>query len=297
MRVNPDASANLLLLLNQARQSEQDAIQQLSSGRRASKPSDDPAAIAAVTLLHRRESQAGEYLQSISSLREYLSTADSTLSSAVSDLTRAISLGVEGANGTQTPATRLSLAQEVRGIQDQILSLANTSFRGGYLFSGTLSQLQPFTLDPAATGGVRYDGNSQVDSIEIGDRRRVAKGIPGNELFTSSGSNVFEALDSLAAALEGNDASAIQQATTAVRAAFDHVTATRVAYGNQLAQLDSDEMFLNQSRLQMQTRETELVGADPAAAVSQLQQAQFARDATLAAAARSQLMSLLDYLK
>ncbi len=297
MRINPDTSANLLLLLNRARQDEQDAIQQLSSGRKATKPSDDPAAIAAVTLLHQRESQTDEYLQSVSSLREYLSTADSTLSSVVADLNRAITLGVEGATGTQNATGRRSLAQEVRGIADQVLSLANTSFRGGYLFSGTLSQSKPFVADPAAIGGIRYDGNSQVDNIEIGDRRQVAKGVAGDTLFAFPGANVFEALDRLAAALENNDPDTVQQATTAVRSSFDHMTATRVVYGNELAQLDWDQNYLNESKLQINRRETELVGADAAAAASRLQQAQFARDATLAAAARSQLMSLLDFLK
>jgi flagellin-like hook-associated protein FlgL len=44
-------------------------------------------------------------------------------------------------------------------------------------------------------------------------------------------------------------------------------------------------------------RENDLVGVDPAEAIAQMQQAQYARDATLAAVARSQQVSLLDYLQ
>lgn len=297
MRINPDTSAGLLAMLNRSRLDEESAIQQLSSGRRAIKPSDDPAAMAAVTQLHRRESQTDEFLQSISSVREYLSTADSTLSSVVQSLDRAITLGVEGATDTQSAANRQSLAEDVRGIRDQLLSLANTSFRGGYVFAGTASQTRPFVADTTAPGGVRYDGNSQVDNIEIGDRRQISKGLSGDKVFASPGTGVFEALGALTAALDNNDIQGVRDSIGKVRSAFDHVTASRVAYGNGMSQLDSDEQYLNQSKLQIQTRETELIGADPAAAVSQLQQAQFARDATLAAAARTQLMSLLDYLQ
>ena len=296
MRINPDTSSDLLSLLSRSQEDQQTAIQQLSSGRKASKPSDDPSAMAAVTQLHRREMQTDEFLQSISSVREFLSTADSTLNSVVQGLDRAITLGVEGATDTQSASNRQSLAQDVRGIQDQLLSLANTSFRGGYIFGGTATQSAPFAVDATQPSGVRYDGNSKVDSIEIGDRRQIASGLSGDQIFTSSESDVFASLSSLATALDNNDVQGIQDATGQVRLAFDHVTSSRVVYGNQLAQLDSDERYLNQSQLLTKTRETELVGADPAAAVSQLQQAQFARDATLAAAARTQLMSLLDYL-
>ena len=251
--------------------------------------------MAAVTQLHRRESQTGEFLQSISSLREFLSTADSTLSSVVQGLDRAVTLGVEGATATQSAPNRQALAQEVRGIRDQVLSLANTSFRGSYIFAGTAAQSDPFVVDSTAPGGIRYDGNSEVDSIEIGDRRLISKGLSGDQIFSSAG--VFVALDTLATALDSNDVAGIQNAIGQVRSAFDHVTASRVVYGNEMLQLDSGEQYLDQAKLQIQTRETELIGADPAAAASQLQQAQFARDATLAAAARTQLMSLLDYLQ
>jgi flagellar hook-associated protein 3 FlgL len=297
MRINPDNSSDLLLMLNRCRLDEEAAIQQLSSGRRAVKPSDDPAAMAAVSQLHRRESQASEFLQSISSLRESLSTADSTLNSVVQGLDRAITLGVEGATATQSAANRQSLAQEIRGIRDQLLCLANTSFRGSYIFAGTAAQAAPFVADSTVPGGVRYDGNSEVDSIEIGDHRLISKGISGDQIFASAGAGVFVSLDTLANALDTNDVAGIQDAIREVRSAFDHVTASRVVYGNEMAQLDSDEQYLNQAKLQIQTRETELIGADPAAAASQLQHAQFARDATLAAAARTQLVSLLDYLQ
>jgi flagellar hook-associated protein 3 FlgL len=166
--------------------------------------------MAAVTQLHRRESQTGEFLQSISSLREFLSTADSTLSSVVQGLDRAVTLGVEGATATQSAPNRQALAQEVRGIRDQVLSLANTSFRGSYIFAGTAAQSDPFVVDSTAPGGIRYDGNSEVDSIEIGDRRLISKGLSGDQIFSSAG--VFVALDTLATALDSNDVAGIQNA-------------------------------------------------------------------------------------
>jgi flagellar hook-associated protein 3 FlgL len=297
MRINPDRTANLLAMLSEAREQEVTALRQLSSGRRIQLASDDPAASAAVTLNTQTQSQQDQYLQSIASVRESLSTADSTLNSVVQSLERAVSLGVEGANGTLSADNRASLANEVQGIRDQILGLANSSFRGTYIFAGTVNDTVPFTADPAQPSGMRYDGNQQSNSVLIGDGRTISTGLPGDKLFADPSSNVFSALKQLADSLNANDPTAVADASGKVRAALAHVSNVRVTYGNNLNQLDSGEDFLHQAKLNSQARENSLVGADPADAIIQLRQAQFARDATLAAAARTQFTSLLDYLQ
>ena len=297
MRINPDSTANLLTMLSVAREQEEAAIRQLSSGRRIQLASDDPAASAAVLLNELSQSQQDQYLQSIASVRESLSTADSTLNSVVHSLERAVSLGVEGANGTLSAENRASLANEVQGIRDQILGLANSSFRGAYLFSGTVNDTGPFTSDVTQASGMRYDGNQQSNSVLIGDGRSISTGVPGDKLFLDPSSNVFSSLQRLMDSLNANDPTAVADASDKVRAALAHVSNVRVTYGNNLNQLDSGEDFMRQSKLNAQEREDTLIAADPADAITQLRQAQFARDATLAAAARTQFTSLLDYLQ
>jgi flagellar hook-associated protein 3 FlgL len=297
MRINPDPTANLLSMLNLARQQEETSMEQISSGRRVQVASDDPAAGAAVTLNLQLQSQQDQYLQSVDSLRELLSTSDSTLNSVVQSLERAVSLGVEGANGTLSASERASLAQEVQGIRDQVLGLANTSFRGVFVFSGTKSTIQPFVSDSSLPSGVRYDGNQQTNSVLIGDGRSIPAGVSGDKLFTDSSAGVFSSLKELADALAGNDPSTVASAASKVRSALAHVSNVRVTYGNGLNQLDSGEQFLQQAKLNSQARENTLVAADSASAITKLRQAQFARDATLAATARTQFTSLLDYLQ
>src|SRR6202161_4455413 len=75
------------------------------------------------------------YQRSISSVYSALQTADSSLSSAVTCLQRAITLGTEGANGTLSQQDRDTVAQEVKGISQQMLSVANLSFNGHYVFA------------------------------------------------------------------------------------------------------------------------------------------------------------------
>src|SRR6266850_4764722 len=126
MRVNPNPMPDLLAALSRARQTTEDALRELSSGRRVNQPSDDPAASAILVQNHDQTIFTARYLQSLGSIQSQFQTADSALSSVILSLQRAITLGVQGANGTLSDADRAAIASELQGIQDQLVSLANT---------------------------------------------------------------------------------------------------------------------------------------------------------------------------
>jgi flagellar hook-associated protein 3 FlgL len=295
MRINPNNQSDMLALLNSSQQAEATALQQMSSGRRVNVPSDDPAAAAANVLQEARASQDDQFLQSIGGLEQYLNTADATLNSVVTALTRAVTLGVSGANGTLSDANRQSLANEVDGIKEQVLSLANASFNGQYLFAGTNTQIVPYQKDTTLASGVAYNGNSQSNSVDIGGMT-VQSNLPGSAVFDNGGNDVFAALQNLSDSLKSGDPTQIENATTTLRSALDSVIAARVFYGNTLNQLHLHETFLNHEKVEIASYQNQLVGADLTTAVSNLSQAQLAREATLRAMARSQNMTLLNYL-
>src|SRR3984957_15344659 len=147
MRVNPNYTPDILADLWQSQAQEQTAIEQLSTGKRVNLPSDDPAAAAADVQNQALQSQNDQYLQNTTNLEGSLQTADSTLSSVVTALNQAISLGVQGGNGGMSPTQQQAIAQQVQAIQSQVVQLANTSYQGSYLFGGTTTQTPPFALD------------------------------------------------------------------------------------------------------------------------------------------------------
>lgn len=293
MRVNPNPMPEILAAIQRNQQQQNDALLQLASGQRINKPSDDPAGAATVVQIHDRSSQADAFLSSIGTINGQLQMADSTLSSVVTALTRAIALGVQGATGTLSDENRLALAQEVTGVRDQLLSLANVSYEGRYIFSGT-AQVQPFVADATAPSGVRYDGNSGVNSILVGNGFRVQVNLPGDQMFAAAGSDMFQAMNDLITSLQSN--SGIDTAVSSVRQAFDYVTGQRVFYGNAINQLSAQQTYLNDEKLQLSQQENTVAGADVAGVASQLVNSQNARDAALAAAGKMSQGSLFDYL-
>ena len=137
MRVNPYPMPDLLASLNQTELEAQEAALQISSGRSVNEPSDNPTAAALLVQNNDEATFNTGYLNSLSAINSRLSAADSTLSSVGSVLQQALSLGVEGANGTLSDSDRAAIVEQLQGIQSQIISLANTSYQGTYLFAGT----------------------------------------------------------------------------------------------------------------------------------------------------------------
>lgn len=294
MRVNPNPLPDLMAALASTQEQQQMALLQLASGSRIQKPSDDPAAAATVVQIHDRTSAADSYLRSMSGLSGQLQVADSTLSSAVTALQRAITLGVQGGTGTLSDANRSALAEELRGIQELLISLANVSYQGNFIFSGT-AQVQPFAADASQPSGVRYDGNVGVNSVVVGSGFQLQANLPGSQIFAASGADVFQSISDLIASLQSN--SGIDTAVAQVRTAFDHVTSQRVFYGNAVNQISNQQTYLNNEKLQLSQQEDTVAGADAAAAASQVLNSENARSAALAAVGRISQLSLFDYLR
>jgi flagellar hook-associated protein 3 FlgL len=295
MRVNPNPTPALLAALAQSREDEQDALLQLASGRRVSTPSDDPAAAAVLVGNRARTAGVQQFLRSIASQQIQLQSADSALNSVVLTLQRAITLGIQGGNGTLSDSDRSAVAQELQGLQEQVLSLANTSIEGVYLFAGTESQTAPFVADANAPSGVRYQGNNHVNVLSIGEGFSVAVNVPGAQIFNGAGADVFQALRDLAQAVRNN--TGVDAAVGAVRTALETVSARRVFYGNTMQLMSAQESFLNSQKLELAQEENALAAADMAASASQLVNAQSARSAALEAAGNILRNSLFDYLK
>ena len=298
MRISPASTQILLNALNVSDRAEQMALTQLTTGRRVNVASDDPAAAAVEVQIASDSGRYDQFLRSISSISSELQVADSALNSSVTSLQRALTLGVQGANGTMSTTDRAALASEVQGIAQQLMSTANLTYNGKYLFGGTASSQPPYVTDASSPGGVEYQGNDAVNQVETEDGSQVTMNQPGSRLFSAPGANLFQSLSDLANALQSTSSTTddISQATENLRQAFDHLNSARVFYGNTIDQLNSNQSFLQAEKLQLSQQMNSAVGVDANAAASNLVQAENARSAALAAAARTSSMSLLDYL-
>ena len=295
MRVNPNPLPDLLSALSQTERQINSDLQQVASGQRVNVPGDDPAAAAGLVRNAEQTAEADQFRRTVASMSGEMQNADSALNSVVTALRRAISLGVQGANGTVNASDRAALANEVQGIFSQLVSLANLSYQGKFVFAGTATQTTPYLLDAASPSGVRYEGNDGINRVTVGDQLTVKNNLPGSQMFSATGADVFQALQDLVTNLKAG--TNIDAAVNEVSTVYQYVNAQRVFYGNTLNQLNSQERSLDSHMTQLAQQQNTLVGTDLSRVLSDLVNAQTSREATLGAIARTQEGNLFDYIK
>lgn len=296
MRVNPNMVPDVLAGLQQTQSAVNKALQEVSTGKSVSVPSDNPSASASMVQNTIDTNNVDQYTQNVSSVLSMVQTADSTLGSVVSSLTKAITLGTEGANGTSNASNQQSIATEVQGILSSVVSMANTTFQGSYLFGGTASTQVPYTADSTSASGYKYNGNDGVNSVAVGDDLTVQANIPGSQIFSNSSNDVLGSLSALVSALQSGDSAGIQSATSAISSALNYVSQQRITYANSETQLNSQDTDLQQETVNLTSQSNALVGVDSAEAATALAQAETANSSAMAAASKALPASLLDYL-
>lgn len=296
MRVDPNNVPNMLAAIQQSEASLQTALQQVSTGKSVNVPSDNPAAAADMVQNTMETAAVDQYTQNVSGVLSTVQTADSALSSVVTSLTQAVSLGTEGANGTLSAANQQQIATQIQGIISSVVGQANLTYNGAYLFGGTASTAQPYTADASSPTGYTYNGNNGVNSVQIGDQTSVQVNLPGSQIFSNASANVLGSLTSLVSALQSGDTTAIGTATNAVSSALSYVSQQRVFYGNAESQLNTQDTYLQQETVTLASQQNSLVGVDLAKAATTLSQAETDNSAALAAAAKVMPNTLFNYL-
>lgn len=295
LRIAPNLYNTLLAAVSVDRNRINTDLQQVSTGQALNQPSDNPAGTVALIENKTEAASIDQYTQSISTVQGGLQTADTALGSVVNSLNQALSIGTEGANGTNSTSELQGLAQQVNAIQQTVLGLANTSYQGVYLFAGTKSTATPYASSVLSPSGVAYNGNTGTNNVDVGLGQSVATNVPGSSIFNASGADVFQALHDLSGALSSN--TNIPGALNELENAFNNVNSQRTFYGNTLDQLNSVNSDLTQEQLTLTQQLNTIAAANPATAASNLSQDENTLTAALDAFGGVSQNTLLNYLK
>jgi flagellar hook-associated protein 3 FlgL len=298
MRVDPNYITNLSASLDQSTGVEQTLTSELSSGLRVASLSDDPVAVAQSTLLGSSISQDVTFVQTASSESSRMQVADSTLGDVVTQVTSALSTAVSGNNGTNNASNLASVAQSLSGVRDQVLSLANTSYQGQYLFGGSQGSTPPFTLDTTTNPATAvYNGDTKLQYVQTPSGQNIQVNLPGSSVFGTAGSGVLGALNQLISDFSGGATTAtLTTDTSALTTALGELSSQRATLDSSLSRLQSSSTYVQTEQSQLTVAQGSLVSADPAAVATQLSQAETQHQALLSvinALGNSNLFSLM----
>ncbi len=294
MRVDPNYINNLSAAIGTSAAREQRLTDELSSGLRVGTLSDDPVAASANVQLNASLARLDSFVQSSTGAQSQLQVTDSALGEVVSQVTSALSLAVSAGNGTLSPANRSAIARQLSDLRDSVVSLANTSYQGTYVFAGSQGNTRPFSV---TAGTTTYSGDTIAQTIETPDGQSVQTNVPGSAIFTAPGADLLGTLNKLVADVTTGTPADIASDTSNLSAALANVSTQRSTIGSSLSRLTVTSGYAQSQQAQVEARQSSLLSAAPEQVASDLKTAEVQHQALLSVEAALSQQNLFSYLK
>lgn len=285
--------------------------EQVFTGRRVHRPSDDPIAASQAVTLSQAQAQNSQYALARTFATQRVSLEESVLGQASTAIIAAQEKIIQAGNGTLNDNDRASLAIDLQGIRDQLLNLANsTDGNGRYIFAGYRTDTPPFNPETGEYRGGADNITQQVDSARV-----MVIGHTGEWVFNSltsnavpepdgsaSETNLFRMLDSaieqlmtpVAADQEARAiaAAAIDKTNRGLRNSLNNILAVRAELGTELSELSRLDSLGNDRALGMKLEMSALLDVDWNEAISSFLRQQVALMASYKVFSEMQGMSL-----
>lgn len=282
----------------------QEASKQMSSGLRVNTASDAPDEVSNIMQLRTDMVRNTQIQANLALAKTDADAADSALNSATKLMDRARTLGAQGANFTLDAAGRQSLAAEVEGVLEQMVSISQTGVQGRYIFGGDADSTPPYQLDlTSATGVAQLTAAAATRRLEDPAGGSFPVGRSAADIFdahnadgTVANTNVFAALNGLRVALLANDTAAINTAMTSVQTASDYLNLSQGFYGNVLNRIQDAVNYGQSYDVQLKTQLSQKVDADVTEAAMTMSQGTLQLQAAFQMQAKLPHTSLFDFL-
>lgn len=203
MRVSQSMlSNNMLKQMNRSYSNLDKYMNQLATGKKISRPSDDPV-VAVKGMGYRTQlSNIKQYERNISELHTWMDASDEALNETTQALHRVRDLGVQASNGTYEEGQRENIAKEVDQLIEHLADIANTKVNNKYIFNGTDTTDKPVNHDGPNVTAVGT--NNEPILIEVSEGTTIQANVNAGQIFNE---DFFADLQTFSAALKNPDVS------------------------------------------------------------------------------------------
>jgi len=288
MRINSGVMVDNMMRNLQDNMKKLDKLnQQLSSGKKFSKPSENPIGAAESMELESVLSNHGQYIDNIGEAKDWMKSSESALKNSGKILQRAREQAVYGANGSLSEGDRIQIATEVGELKKELINVANSKLGDRFLFSGQKTTTKPF------------NDNGDFQGSVSGLRRKVG---PGTEMkINTNGKEVFEDaiehLDKLETNLRNSEMDEIQKRIGELDQDLSTNTENRAQIGAKINRLDMTESKLEEEKIQSEELLSKNEDVDIAKTITDLKMQESVYRASLASGARVMQPTLVDFLQ
>lgn len=166
--------------------------EQMTTGKRVNRASDDPAAAARSERAQAAVSRSTANQRAVDASNTAMTLTDGALSDAVGLMQQAREAMVSVGNASYSDSERADVANQLASIRTQLLGVANRSDgNGNYLFGGQSASQAPFADVPGGvqfqgTSGASQAGGSDALPLTLDGRSTWVQARTGNGVFSAS---------------------------------------------------------------------------------------------------------------
>lgn len=168
----------------------------IASGKRISKPSDDPIAASHIVSLNEQVGNSERFIENANIAETKLNLQENVLSNVTNVLQRLRELQIQAANDSIGSVGRQAVRDEMQERMDELLGLVNTQDSdGNFMFSGFQTKTKPFVKD--ASGQYQYNGDAGQRFVEVSEGLKIPITDSGFDLFENipMGNGTFKVSD------------------------------------------------------------------------------------------------------
>lgn len=176
-----------------------DVNKQIASGMKIQYAHEDPSVFIDTLRLDDEITTLTQVKNSAQNAYKMSTQTDTTIGELVKTMESMKVKMVNAANDAHSDTSIQAIAKELRGLQNHIFALANTSIGGQYLFSGTATSVKPIGSDGS------YQGNNKDLQAFLGSGVKQKYNISGSQLFLGEESKINRTVSSNVAQMNLSD--------------------------------------------------------------------------------------------
>ncbi|WP_144478053.1 flagellar hook-associated protein FlgL [Cytobacillus oceanisediminis] len=288
-------SANSLRNLSESYRKMGKSQDMLSTGKKITKPSDDPVVAMKGMFYRSNLTEVEQYKRNLSELYVWLDNSEAGIEQATSAMQRLRELTLQGKNGTNSDEDKRAIAREVAQLKEGLVETANTKVAGRYIFHGT-----DVTNPPVTDGNPPVVAGNMTDPAIDNYRVEVSRGVsmkanvnPAN-VFSQ---DLFNVVNSIQESLEGTSGADLDDLLDQLDSVMETVSGERSDLGARYNRLEMLDSRIGQQEVLATRVLSDNEDADIERVITDLKTQESVHRAALGVGARIIQPTLLDFLR
>jgi flagellar hook-associated protein 3 FlgL len=273
---------------------------QLATGKKITKPSDDPVVAMKGMFYRSNLTSIEQYKRNLSELYLWMDNSEAGIDQANQGLQRVRELTLQGMNGTLSEEDKKAVAVEIEQIKKDLVGVAETKVAGRYIFHGTDIGNSPIKDGTPADGSAPQVADNLTSAVIGSYNVEVSQGVslkanvnPGN-VFSQE---LFDTVHNIQKAMESGDTDALDTELGNLDNVMETLSAERSELGARYNRLEMIDDRLGQQEVVANRILSDNEDADIERVITDLKTQESVHRAALGVGARIIQPTLMDFLR